>query len=57
MLNRLKSDITNVELVEKRYYECGISLKLWKTSILVLCLFVNMKQLQNEKSQISTDLI
>ncbi len=57
MLNRLKSDITNVELVEKRYYKCGIGLKLCKTSILVLCLFVNMKQLQNEKSQISTDLI
>ncbi len=57
MLNWWKSKIMNVESVKKWYYECWISLKLWKTSISVLCLFVDMKQLQNKKSQISTDLI
>ncbi len=51
------SDITNVELVEKRDYEYWISLKLWKTGISVSCLFVDMKWLQNETSWINTDLI
>jgi hypothetical protein len=57
MLNWLKSNIRNVELVQNQYYDCWIGLKLLKTSISILCLFVNMKQLQNEKSRISTDLI
>ena len=56
-LTWFKSDITNVESVEKWYYEYSIRLKLWKTCISVLCLFVDKKLLQNETSQISTDLI
>ncbi len=56
-LSQFKSDITNVESVEKQCYEYWIGLKLWKRSISVLCLFVDMKWLQNETSQISTDLI
>ncbi len=56
-LSWFKSDITNVESVEKWYYKYWIGLKLWKMSISVLCLFVNMKLLQNETSHICTDLI
>ncbi len=56
-LSQFKSVITNVESVEKLYYEYWIGLKLWKRSISVLCLFVNMKLLQNHTSWISTDLI
>jgi hypothetical protein len=46
MLNWLKSEIMSVETVQ-------VQMMFWKT---VLCLFVNMKWIQNEKSQFSTDL-